>query len=192
MIAMLISGGLAGLMAINAVMGEGRAAGARLRAGGRASWASAVALMGRSHPAGVLIAALLFGALYQGGAELEFETAVPREMIVVIQALVILFTGALNNMVRDPVGRMLLRFGAKRAPSRHGPPNERDRPLLARHRDRLDRHRAGAREPRAPPARRDRHRHGARGRRAGIAGGRGRRHRDRALGRGPASRASPP
>ena len=67
----------------------------------------AVALMGRSHPLGVLLAALLFGALYQGGAELEFEIpAISREMIVVIQALVILFTGALDNMVRAPVARL--------------------------------------------------------------------------------------
>ena len=112
MIAMLISGGLAGLMAINAVMGEGE----RLALDfvqGAGFVGIAVALMGRSHPVGVLLAALLFGALYQGGAELEFETSVPREMIVVIQALVILFTGALNNMVRDPVGRMLMRIGPR-------------------------------------------------------------------------------
>ena len=49
--------------------------------------------------------------LYQGGAELEFERpAISKEMIVVIQALVILFTGALDNMVRDPVERLCLRL----------------------------------------------------------------------------------
>ena len=70
----------------------------------------AVALMGRSHPVGVLLAALLFGALYQGGAELEFEMpAISREMIVVVQALVILFTGALDNMVRRPVEGLFAR-----------------------------------------------------------------------------------
>jgi simple sugar transport system permease protein len=69
----------------------------------------AVALMGRSHPIGVFLAALLFGMLYQGGAELEFEMpAVSREMLLVIQALVILFTGALDNMVRTPVERLFL------------------------------------------------------------------------------------
>jgi simple sugar transport system permease protein len=74
----------------------------------------AVALMGRSHPVGVFLAALLFGMLYQGGAELEFEMpAVSREMLLVIQALVILFTGALDNMVRMPVERMFLRFGKR-------------------------------------------------------------------------------
>ena len=112
MVAMLISGGLAGLMAINAVMGEAQ----RLSLDsvqGAGFVGIAVALMGRSHPLGVLIAAILFGALYQGGAELEFETAVPREMIVVIQALVILFTGALGNMVRDPLGHIIVSFGRR-------------------------------------------------------------------------------
>jgi ABC-type uncharacterized transport system permease subunit len=107
MIAMLISGGLSGLMAINAVMGEAQ----RLSLDpiqGAGFVGIAVALMGRSHPVGVFIAAILFGALYQGGAELEFETSVPREMVIVIQALVILFTGALDNMVRQPVERIFL------------------------------------------------------------------------------------
>jgi simple sugar transport system permease protein len=67
--------------------------------------------MGRSHPVGVLLAALLFGMLYQGGAELEFEMpSVSREMVVVIQALVILFTGALDNMVRIPIENLFLRL----------------------------------------------------------------------------------
>jgi len=110
MITMLISGALAGLMAINSVMGEAE----RLvidYVQGAGFVGIAVALMGRSHPVGVLLAALLFGALYQGGAELEFEMpAVSREMIVVIQALVILFTGALDNLVRMPMESLFLRF----------------------------------------------------------------------------------
>jgi general nucleoside transport system permease protein len=61
--------------------------------------------MGRSHPFGVFLAAILFGFLYQGGAELSLWTNIPRELIVVIQALVILFTGALDNMVRMPLER---------------------------------------------------------------------------------------
>ncbi|MBY6201369.1 ABC transporter permease [Maritalea mobilis] len=108
MVSMLISGGLAGMMAINGVMGEAE----RLvidNVQGAGFVGIAVALMGRSHPVGVFLAALLFGALYQGGAELEFEMpAVSREMIVVIQALVILFTGALDNMVRMPMEAFFL------------------------------------------------------------------------------------
>ena len=67
--------------------------------------------MGRSHPFGVFLAAILFGFLYQGGAELALWTSIPRELIVVIQALVIMFTGALDNMVRWPLERI---FAARR------------------------------------------------------------------------------
>jgi len=108
MIAMLISGGLSGMMAINAVQGEAE----RLvidSVQGAGFVGIAVALMGRSHPVGVFLAALLFGALYQGGAELQFEMpAISRDMILVIQALVILFTGALDNMVRMPMEKLFL------------------------------------------------------------------------------------
>ncbi len=102
MYAMLISGGLAGLMAINTVQGEAN----RLLLNsveGAGFIGIAVALMGRNHPVGVFLAAILFGFLYQGGAELALWTMIPRELIVVIQALVILFTGALDDMVRRPV-----------------------------------------------------------------------------------------
>ena len=106
-VAMLISGGLAGLMAINNVMGEAE----RLvmnSTEGAGFIGIAVALMGRSHPFGVFLAALLFGFLYQGGAELALWASIPRALIVVIQALVILFTGALDNMVRMPLEKLFL------------------------------------------------------------------------------------
>ena len=93
-VTMLISGGLAGLMSINTTMGEAE----RLilnSTEGAGFIGIAVALMGRSHPVGVVLASLLFGFLYQGGAELALWMSIPRELIVVIQALVILFTGAL-------------------------------------------------------------------------------------------------
>ncbi|MEM9975760.1 MAG: ABC transporter permease [Pseudomonadota bacterium] len=118
-VAMLISGGLAGCMAINNVMGEAE----RLvlnSVEGAGFIGIAVALMGRSHPFGVFLAALLFGFLYQGGAELSLWSNIPRELIVVIQALVILFTGALDNMVRMPLERMFLAM--RRNP---GEPGER-------------------------------------------------------------------
>ncbi len=115
MVAMLISGALAGMMAINNVMGEAE----RLvlnAVEGAGFIGIAVALMGRSHPLGVFLAAILFGFLYQGGAELALWTSIPRELIVVIQALVILFTGALDNMVRMPLERMFLAARMRRAP----------------------------------------------------------------------------
>ncbi|MDT0682435.1 ABC transporter permease [Roseicyclus sp. F158] len=114
MLTMMISGALAGLMAINNVMGEAE----RLvlnSVEGAGFIGIAVALMGRSHPLGVLLAAILFGFLYQGGAELALFTSIPRELIVVIQALVILFTGALDNMVRMPIEALFLRARDRRA-----------------------------------------------------------------------------
>ena len=113
-IAMLISGALAGAMAINNVMGEAE----RLvlnSVEGAGFIGIAVAMMGRSHPFGVFLAALLFGFLYQGGAELSLWSNIPRELVVVVQALVILFTGALDNMVRMPIERMFLAARLRRA-----------------------------------------------------------------------------
>lgn len=97
---MLISGALAGLMSVNTIMGGGHKLELDFVAG--AGFVGiAVALMGRSHPIGVVLSALLFGALYQGGAELSFAMpTISRDMILVIQALVILFAGALENLFR--------------------------------------------------------------------------------------------
>ena len=119
----VVGGGLAGLMAINNVMGEAE----RLvlnSVEGAGFIGIAVALMGRSHPFGVFLAAILFGFLYQGGAELSLWTNIPRELVVVIQALVILFTGALDNMVRMPLERMFLAAQRRREPARVEKPAE--------------------------------------------------------------------
>jgi general nucleoside transport system permease protein len=114
MYAMLISGALSGMMAINNVMGEsGRLV---LNSSEGAGFIGiAVALMGRSHPFGVFLAAILFGFLYQGGAELALWTTIPSQLITVIQALVILFTGALDNLVRIPVEWMFRKYSRRRA-----------------------------------------------------------------------------
>lgn len=113
-VAMLISGALAGMMSVNVTMGESE----RLILNsieGAGFIGIAVALMGRSHPFGVFLAAILFGFLYQGGAELALWTSIPRELIVVIQALVILFTGALDNMVRMPLERLFMAMRRRNA-----------------------------------------------------------------------------
>ena len=102
---MLISGALAGLMALNPIIGDQQ----RLQiefVQGAGFVGIAVALMGRAHPVGIVLAALLFGMLYQGGAELAFDMpAISRDMIVVIQGLVILFAGALEHMFRPSLTR---------------------------------------------------------------------------------------
>ena len=108
-IAMLISGALAGMMALNPIMGDQY----RLQqdfAAGAGFVGIAVSLMGRSHPVGIILAALLFGVLYQGGTELAFDMpSISRDMIVVIQGLVILFAGAMENMFRPALTRFFLR-----------------------------------------------------------------------------------
>ncbi|WP_321499559.1 ABC transporter permease [Breoghania sp.] len=106
-VTMLISGALAGLMAVNEVMGSQT----RLLlefTSGYGFVGIAVALMGRAHPIGILLASILFGMLYQGGAELAFEIpAISRDMIVVIQGLVILFAGALEHVFRPSLERLV-------------------------------------------------------------------------------------
>ena len=100
--ALMLSGGLSGMMAINAVQGEAH----RLLLNsveGAGFIGIAVALMGRNHPFGIVLASVLFGFLYEGGSQLALGTTIPREVITVLQALVILFTGALPYMVQRPL-----------------------------------------------------------------------------------------
>ena len=109
MLTMCVSGALAGFVGINEIMGVQH----RLLldfTGGYGFVGIAVALMGRNHPIGVFLAALLFGALYQGGTELSFEMpTITRHMVVVIQGLVILFSGALEHMFRPRIESFFVR-----------------------------------------------------------------------------------
>ena len=106
-ITMAISGGLAGMMAINEILGVQH----RTILGftsGYGFTGIGVALMGRNHPIGIVLASLLFGALYQGGAELDFEfSTINREMVLLIQGLIILFSGSLAYMFNRPLARLL-------------------------------------------------------------------------------------
>jgi simple sugar transport system permease protein len=95
--AFLISGALAGLGGINYVLGykyyyeEGFAAGSGFLG-------IAVALVGRNHPLGVVIAAFLFATLSQGG--LAIHALVPKQMVEVLQGVVILAVAAAVPEVR--------------------------------------------------------------------------------------------
>ncbi|MBU1304396.1 MAG: ABC transporter permease [Alphaproteobacteria bacterium] len=106
MITMALAGALAGMVAVNNVGGvQGRLILNFVSGAGFVG--VAVAFMGKGHPIGVALSALLFGALYQGGQELAFSMpGITREMIVTIQALVILFTGAMGDMLRPPLERI--------------------------------------------------------------------------------------
>lgn len=91
-LAMAVAGGLAGLAGATTVLGV------RFRLTGGFSNlgfdAIALALLGRSHPAGVVGAALLFGVLRAGATGMQAQTSTPVDIIVVIQALVIVFVAA--------------------------------------------------------------------------------------------------
>ena len=104
-LAMVLGGAVAGLVPVNELMGAQH----RLLLDfpvGYGFMGIAVALMGRNHPFGICLAALFFGALYQGGTELSFDMPnVTRDIVVVIEGLAILFCGALENATRARLGR---------------------------------------------------------------------------------------
>jgi simple sugar transport system permease protein len=108
-VAMSITGALAGLMSLNEVMGAHH----RLLLnfpGGAGYVGIAVAVMGRNHPAGIVLAAVVFGALYQGGSELSFDMPrLTRDMVVVIQGLIILVCGAFEYALRRPLEALVRR-----------------------------------------------------------------------------------
>lgn len=116
-VAMCLSGALAGLVGVNEIAGVHHRIILNFPAG-YGFGGIAVALMGRNHPVGVILASLLFGVLYQGGAELAFEIpAITREMVVVIQGLVILFSGALANMPRRWIAGLLSMLARRERPA---------------------------------------------------------------------------
>lgn len=92
-LAMAIAGALAGLAGANQVLGVlGRASPGF--SAGIGFDAIAVALLGRSHPVGVLFAGLLFGALEAGGRQMQVDAGVSVDLIGIIQALIIVFIAA--------------------------------------------------------------------------------------------------
>ncbi len=114
-ITMALSGALAGLLGVNELHGVQHRILLNFPAG-LGFTGIAVALMGRNHPAGILPAAILFGALYQGGTELIFDyPTISRELVVVIQGVVILFAGALEHMFRPALVRLFTRRPADAA-----------------------------------------------------------------------------
>ena len=90
---MAIAGALAGLAGANQITGVlGRASPGF--SAGIGFDAIAVALLGRSHPIGVLFAGLLFGALIAGGRLMQVKAGVSVDLITIIQALIIVFIAA--------------------------------------------------------------------------------------------------
>lgn len=90
---MAVAGALAGLAGANQVLGIlGRVS--PNYTGGIGFDAIAVALLGRSHPIGVLVAGILFGALEAGGRQMQAGAGVSLDLIAIIQALIIIFIAA--------------------------------------------------------------------------------------------------
>lgn len=98
LIAMGLSGALAGMVAVNEISGvQGKLTLDFVAGAGFTG--IAVSLMGRNHPVGIVLAALLFGVLYQGGVEVAFEIpGFSREMVVTVQGLIVLFAGAMATV----------------------------------------------------------------------------------------------
>jgi simple sugar transport system permease protein len=119
LLAMAVSGGLAALVAMNQLAGVSHRLLLDFTAGAGFT-GIAVALMGRNHPVGIVLASLLFGALFQGGAEVAFEVSgFSRDMVVVLQGFIVLFTGALAGL-GVPMLRRLVRARAAGAPVAQG------------------------------------------------------------------------
>jgi ABC-type uncharacterized transport system permease subunit len=105
-LAMVISGGLAGMVGINEVLGYRY----RYYDGFSASYGFtgiAVALLGRNHPVGVLLSAILFGALIRSGLFIDiFTDHVSKDWVVILQAIIILFV-ACEAIFRGGARRLL-------------------------------------------------------------------------------------
>lgn len=107
---MLLSGALAGMVGINEIAGvHGRLIADFVAGAGFAG--IAVSLIGRNHPVGIVAASLLFGALYQGGAELAFEIpGFSRDMVFTLQGLIVLFAGAMARVAAPTLARLHARL----------------------------------------------------------------------------------
>jgi simple sugar transport system permease protein len=106
-IVMLISGALAGLGSVNSIMGSTHYLSLNF-VGGAGFIGIAIALMGRQHPVGIFLSAVLFGALTQGGFDLSLEKQnIPPEMVILVQGLIILFCGAMENLYAPAIAKAL-------------------------------------------------------------------------------------
>jgi simple sugar transport system permease protein len=107
-IAMAISGALAALTGANEVLGVNHSLAAAFSSGYGFD-AIALALLGKSHPLGVVLASLLFGILRNGATRMQSVAGVPIDIISIVQALVIAFIAA------PAIIRWLYRVRAERA-----------------------------------------------------------------------------
>ena len=109
---MALSGALAGLVGVNEVLGY------RYRyyhdfSANYGFTGIAVALLGRTHPFGVLLAAILFGALVRGGLFVDiFTENVSKDLVVVLQGIIILLV-AMEYLFRGKLKHLIPQFAGK-------------------------------------------------------------------------------
>ena len=111
-LAMAISGAMAGLAGVNQVMGYKH----RFRYGvfeGMGFDGIGVAFIGRNSPLGVVLAALLFGILDHGGLAIDVSTKVPREIILVLKAVILIFVVISGEITKRVIKRIQKRQEAR-------------------------------------------------------------------------------
>jgi simple sugar transport system permease protein len=105
---MLIAGGLAGLAGSAVVQGADYSL--TFQSYGTYGFDGiTVALLGRARPLGVVLAALLYGALHAGGIQMQAATQTPVDIVTVLQSLIVLFVAA------PPLIRAMFRLREARA-----------------------------------------------------------------------------
>ena len=92
-LAMSLAGGLAGLAGANIILGVQFSLSPGFSSGIGFDGIT-VALLGRGNPVGVIAAALLFGGLEAGAVQMQAATSTPVDLVLVIEALVIMFVAA--------------------------------------------------------------------------------------------------
>jgi len=92
-LAMSLSGGLAGMAGANEVLGVNFNL-AMAFSSGYGFDSIALALLGKSHPLGVVLASLLFGALRNGATSMQLKAGIPIDIISVLQAFILVFIAA--------------------------------------------------------------------------------------------------
>jgi len=93
MLAMSLSGGLAGLAGGNEVLGLNYNL-AMAFSSGYGFDSIAIALLGKSHPLGVVLSALLFGTLRNGATNMQLKADIPIDIISILQAFILAFIAA--------------------------------------------------------------------------------------------------
>jgi simple sugar transport system permease protein len=92
-IGMAASGALAGMAGANEVLAVNRSMAIGLSAGYGFD-SIALALLGNSHPVGVIFAALLFGVLKNGATKMMVVSTIPIDIVTILQAVILIFVAA--------------------------------------------------------------------------------------------------